>query len=137
MLVPVGDELIKVVRIGGDPHSTDGGVRFAEIFLSGVRFAPLLTNPQIPTLLKSRVWEPSNHLYYPNTFRASAQTLLLCSNSNYVQPPPRKRLSARVNYASILPVAIWMEILSFTHRNCEYYAYTNKIYLDRFIHSHH
>jgi len=119
---PVDDELIKVVRIGNsstsddDMESTEGEVEFTHQFISGVRFASLLNSPAIPTVIPSRVWSPDVHLSFPDTFRQASVQLLLCSAANHIQPP-LPTPAVRVNLAAMLPKVLWMEILSFTHRN--------------------
>lgn len=120
----VDDELVKVVRIGNSevlnrppspPRSLRGqppplSADFSQQVISGVRFAPLLPHPSIPTVLPSRVWSPDLHSSYPESFRKSAKTILLCSRAQAIQPPPN-------NASAALPRALWMEILSYTRRD--------------------
>uniref|UniRef100_A0A7S1Z0L7 Protein-L-isoaspartate(D-aspartate) O-methyltransferase n=1 Tax=Trieres chinensis TaxID=1514140 RepID=A0A7S1Z0L7_TRICV len=138
---PVDDELMKVVRIGplaqtdgasslsnpddgstaeedtDNESSSNINNEFTQQVLSGVRFAPLLTHPVIPTVIPARGWAPDRHRYFPDTFQRATTELLMCSNSVLAQPPPRpRRPTERINAASMLPRVIWIEILSFTHR---------------------
>jgi len=131
---PVDDELVKVVRIGdltGEvpgstitayngrryPNPNYVGSGFTQQVLTSVRFAPLVLNPRIETVIPGRVWTPSNQKYYPEAFKEATNQLFMCSNSNVVQPiPPPKKTEDRINFAAMLPKVIWMEILSFTHR---------------------
>jgi hypothetical protein len=119
MLFIVEDELVKVVRISR-PTDQCEAQEFTQRVLAGVRFAPLVSFPTIKTVILARIWSPSLHRYYPDSFRNSCKTLLLCSHANYdtqpVEPIPPKEL---VNVASMLPRALWMEIMSYTHRDCK------------------
>ena len=121
LIGPVDGELLKIVRLetSGDGPGTEARA-FSQAVLSPVRFAPLLSHPRIATVIPARVWSPSLHQFYPDSFRDSCKTLLLCSRSDYiqeVQPQPREN----VNTASMLPRAVWLEILSYTHRDCKSY----------------
>jgi len=134
---PVDDELMKVVRIGSrlsprknsvasmmetdDPNPLPP-TEFTQQVLSGVRFAALLQHPNIDTILPSTVWNPSIHHQYPDSFRNSCREILLCSNAAKEQnPPPVKRIE-NVNVAGLLPRVLWMDILSYTHRDCKYFT---------------
>mmetsp|Transcript_26800 Transcript_26800/g.39653 ORF Transcript_26800/g.39653 Transcript_26800/m.39653 type:complete len:494 (+) Transcript_26800:103-1584(+) len=114
---PVGDELQKIVRIKntvGEASSDDLSTQV----ISGVRFASLVSSPSLKAVLPSRVWSPSIHKSYPPSFRRASMELILCSHSEYYQPLPREpMLESRINVAAILPRFVWMEILSYTHRN--------------------
>jgi hypothetical protein len=92
---------------------------FTEHVITGVRFATLLNSPVIPTTIRSRIWDPALHKYYPESFRNSCKEILLCSRAPLVQPPPVENgtMESRINLASQLPKSVWMEILSFTHRD--------------------
>jgi hypothetical protein len=106
--------LVKVVRIGS---SRNGDAEdFTQQVLSGVRFASLLHFPKIKTVIPSTVWNPSIHNYYPDSFRASCKEILLCSNSDYIQPR-QERPESKLNLAAMLPKVLWLEIMSYTHRN--------------------
>jgi hypothetical protein len=116
----VDDELVKVVRIRkteGEKASDDD---FSQQVIAGVRFSPLLSSPISEVVIPAKVWEPDVHRFYPESFCEASKQLLLCSNAEYIQPPPaNKRPDFRYNLAAILPKVIWMEILSFTHRDCK------------------
>lgn len=113
---PVEDELVKVVRIKSEgPSATEGVGEYTHQILAGVHFAPLIANPSIPTVIPARVWTPLLHRYYPDRFRQSCKALLLCAHSTYQQPQPQQR----VNAACMLPRVLWLEILSYTHRDCK------------------
>lgn len=115
---PVGDELVKIVRIKRSSGNVYNSGDFSPQVLSGVRFSSLLSYPNASTVLPSRVWSPSVHHSYPDSFRTASKELLLCSHAPYVQPiPPEQRPEFRVNLAAALPRVIWMEILSYTHHN--------------------
>jgi len=111
---PVGDELVKIVR--SQSENPEGNHQFDTRVVSGVRFAPLLANPSIQTIIPARIWDPSKHAMYPDSFRGACNELLLCSNTSRNQ---RVKIcpKIKVNAASMLPRALWVEILSFTHRN--------------------
>jgi len=70
----------------------------------------------IPTKIRSRVWEPSLHKYYPESFRKSCKEILLCSRAPELQPPPEV-MKEQINAAAQLPRALWVEVLSYTHRD--------------------
>mmetsp|Transcript_22890 Transcript_22890/g.49874 ORF Transcript_22890/g.49874 Transcript_22890/m.49874 type:complete len:496 (+) Transcript_22890:111-1598(+) len=111
---PVGDELVQIAR--SFCENSEGKQRFTTKVISGVRFAPLLDDPSIHTIIPARIWDPSNHNLYPDSFRGACNQLLLCSNASRKQPVKVCQLR-RVNVASMLPRALWVEVLSFTHRN--------------------
>ena len=105
------------VSIDGSNHIHD--LEFTTQVISNVRFAPLQQEPKIQTVIPARVWSPSSNHLYPDTFQRSVQSLLLCSNSNYVQPKPQ--LKEQINLAATLPRDVWMHIISFTDRTCKFY----------------
>lgn len=123
---PVDDELVKIMRVGklspdlendaaSDSRSVDK--EFTSQILSGVRFAPLVSLPSLTTAIPSSVWNPSIQRSYPPEFQRASMELLMCSNSCIVQPPPREpRPDELFNAAAMLPRALWVEILSYTHR---------------------
>jgi len=114
---PVGDELLKIVRIK-NTSSIKSSDDLATQVISGVRFASLVSTPDFKTVLPSRVWRPSIHQSYPESFRLASKELMLCSHSSYEQPLPEEvRMGSQINLAAILPRFVWMEILSYTHRN--------------------
>ncbi|KAK1736274.1 protein-L-isoaspartate(D-aspartate) O-methyltransferase [Skeletonema marinoi] len=127
---PVEDELVKVIRTGviaqgleddegSDEAASLSGLNeeFTSQLLSGVRFAPLAMLPVIYTIIPSNVWNPSIRRFYPNEHRCASMALLMCSNSEIVQPLPRVPTpDERFNAAAMLPKSIWLEILSYTHR---------------------
>jgi hypothetical protein len=122
----VDDELVKVVRLPASSSSATSPAplsateQFSQQVLSGVRFAPLIHRPLLKTVIPSRVWSPAVHQYYPDSFRKSCKELLLCSHASYDQPfMPQP--SKAVNLASMLPTGVWMEIMSYTHRNCKFW----------------
>lgn len=127
----VDDELLKITRIGYSRTESDGrhpvprSIRgrppplsedYFQQEISGVRFAPLLISPALPTVIRSRIWGPSVHRYYPECFRKSCKEILLCSLAPTYQPP-RDVAKEQINVASQLPRSIWLEILSYTHRD--------------------
>lgn len=113
---PVEDELIKITRSGTVQPE---GLEFTKEILAEVNFAPLLCHPSKPTTLPSRVWEPSNHKLYPLSFRTCSKTLLLCCHARSESTDAGNN----VNAASMLPQALWLEILSYVHRDCKYYVW--------------
>ena len=115
---PVDGDLVKIVRLPRQNAITDQ--EYSQEILSPVRFAPLVSHPQRETVIPNRIWTPSSHQYYPDSFQTSCMTLLLCSHSNYVQPPKPTPVET-VNAAALLPRALWLEIFSYTHRDCMYY----------------
>lgn len=132
LVAPIEDDLVKITRIGEKPTSVtttpnsqtldvsgddddDDAADFTTQIISCVRFAPLLATPQMDTIISSTVWDLSTHYLFPQSFQESSRTLLLCSNADQVQPPPK--LADRLNLAGSLPKEIWIHILSFTNRN--------------------
>lgn len=116
---PVEDELLKVVRNHTSGHDSEDG--FSQHVVSGVRFAPLIAHPSIETVIPARIWSPTIHSQFPDSFRRSCKELLLCSNAEFKQPIKPQPLQ-QLNVASMLPKAIWMEIMSYTHRDCKFEA---------------
>lgn len=112
----VDDELVKVVRSQRPADGTSEEEFNVEV-ISPVRFAPLIPNPSIKTIIPARIWSPSEHHFYPESFRNACKEILLCSNAKRNQPllpqPPQKN----VNAASMIPQDLWMKVLSFTHRD--------------------
>jgi protein-L-isoaspartate O-methyltransferase len=128
----VDDELLQVTRVRNSndtlitvPRSIRGGPptlseEFTEHVVTGVRFASLVHSPSMPTVIHSRIWGPSLHKHYPETFRNSCKEILLCSQASMYQPPPIVpivREESTINVASQLPKSIWLEILTYTHRD--------------------
>jgi len=126
---PVDDELVKVMRVGNislevegdreDDNSSLVGLNeeFTSQILSGVRFAPLVLKPVVNTVIPANVWNPSTQRGYPSEFKHASIQLLMCSNSELIQPLPRvPSEEERFNVAAMLPRTIWLEILSYTHR---------------------
>lgn len=128
---PVDDELVKVVRVGNisleveDDHMGNGDdnstlvldEEFTSQILSGVRFAPLVLSPAPSTVIPANVWNPLVQNGYPSEFKRASMQLLMCSNSNIIQPLPQvPSEEERFNAAAMLPKSIWLEILSYTHR---------------------
>jgi len=113
----VGDELQKIVRIKNSSRESTSSDLSTQV-ISGVRFASLVPKPNLKTVLPSRVWNPSVHQSYPESFRLASKSLMLCSQSSYNQPVLKQsQTRSRINLAATLPRFVWMEILSYTHRN--------------------
>lgn len=129
----VDDDFVKVVRVGAiyrelesrneESSVTDLNEEYTSQILSGVRFAPLQVRPAATTVIPSTVWSPSMQRGYPSDFKRASRHLLLCSNSQFVQPLPVPRQEERFNSAAMLPKTIWLEILSYTHRKCKLLHY--------------
>ena len=125
----VEDELVKVVRVGNISFELEEDIidsrmdeEFTSQILSGVRFAPLLHHPPSSTILPAHVWDPTMQHFYPSEHQRASIELLLCSNSEVVQPlPPVQVQKSQINTAGMLPRGVWLNILSFTHRNCKQY----------------
>jgi len=122
---PVDDDFVKVVRVGAIYREMESGDEDSSVtelneyssqILSGVRFAPLQVRPVMTTVIPSNVWSPSMQRGYPSEFKLATRQLLLCLNSQLVQPLPVPRQEERFNVAAMLPKTIWLEILSYTHR---------------------
>jgi len=130
---PVDDDLVKVTRVGvvskdledditedGDSSLAGLNEEFTSQILSGVRFAPLTTSSAV-TVIPANVWNPTIQRGYPAEFKQASMQLLMCASSQLVQPPPRVPTEVeRTNVASMLPKTLWLEVLSYTHRNCKY-----------------
>lgn len=132
MVGPVDDELLQVTRIRKSdstssdlPRSFHGNSHklsddFSENVITGVRFASLVNGPPLPTVIQSRVWGPSLHKHYPETFRNSCKEILLCSQASAHQPPPFVPIikkADQINVAAQLPKSLWLEVLSFCNRD--------------------
>ena len=130
LLLIVDDELVKVVRVGKisleleeDETMRDDDLSFAGLneeftsqILSGVRFAPLV-HVSGSTVIPANVWKPSIQRGYPSEFKHASMQLLMCSNSQLIQPLPQvPSQDERCNIAAMLPQSIWFNILSYTHR---------------------
>ena len=123
----VDDELVKVVRVGNisfqledDTAASRIDEEFTSQVLSGVRFAPLVLRPSVPTVLPSHVWDPSVQRFYPSEHQRASMEIMMCSNSRVMQPlPPVPSPEERINAAAMLPRSVWVEILSYTHRKCK------------------
>ena len=126
------DELLQVTRVrhtanvmADIPRSIRGAPPalshdFNEHVVTGVRFASLVHTSSSPTVIPSRIWGPALHKHYPLTFRNSCREILLCSQASAFQPPPVipiVKKECNINVAAQLPKSIWMEILSYTHRD--------------------
>lgn len=103
----------------GDEDVSDLNEEFTSQILSGVRFAPLVTNPALTTIIPSNKWSPSIQRGYPPEFKRASMQLLMCSNSQLVQPITLPSIDERMNVSALLPRTIWLEILSYTHRKCK------------------
>jgi hypothetical protein len=114
-------ELVKIVRLQ-TPHDRPNDNDFSHSVLSAVRFAPLATYPVIETVIPGRIWNPAIHKYFPDSFRRSSKELLLCSLAKYDQPI-QKQPKAQVNVSCMLPRALWMEVLSYSHRDCKWHNF--------------
>ena len=111
-----------------EEHDPDN---FTHQVLSSVRFSPLLTTPTVDVVIPSRVWQPDVHKFYPNSFRKACKEILLCSHANFIQsPPPLPEKKNSTNLAAMLPQVIWMEILSYTSRSCEYIPFSKVLPTD-------
>lgn len=117
------DELVKIVRNQTPRDQPTSDSDFTHGVISGVRFAPLVSYPAMDTVIPARIWNPSIHKFFPETFKSSCKELLLCSHAQYDQParmiPPKVPVEP-VNVASMLPRALWMEVLSYAHRDCKF-----------------
>lgn len=137
LVAPVDDDLLKITRIEHavsvaevqdyarkrrahyntlDVIEESNGIQFSRQVITGVRFAPLLDSPAITTILPARIWSPKIQKCYSKTFQKATLELLMCSNSQFQQPPPPHKTDDRINIAAVLPKVLWLEILSFTHR---------------------
>jgi hypothetical protein len=116
----VDDELVKVVR---SPRNSTMPANchqeFDENILSPVRFTAMTKHPALETVIPSRVWNSSIHRCYPEIFRVATKEILLCSNASYEQPVKAQpsKVRVQVNIAAMLPRVLWMEIMSYTHRD--------------------
>jgi hypothetical protein len=116
----VDDELVKVVRSPRNPTmSANYHQEFDEHILSPVRFTAMTKYPALETVIPSRVWNPSIHRCYPENFRLATKEILMCSNARYEQlaTPRPSKVQVQVNIAAMLPRVLWMEIMSYTHRD--------------------
>jgi hypothetical protein len=126
-LLSVGDELVKVTRLSRsetltlDISSAANTFRlrppllnnsdFVTDIISGVRFTGMIDptpSSRAPIIIPHRIWEPALHSYYSETFRTACRTVLLCANADPSRHP----------YAEAsLPRALWLEVLTYTHRD--------------------
>lgn len=122
----VNDELVKATRLAhsekptkitflhiprsfrGHPPLLNGD--FSTEIISSVRFTAMIepTSSCLPLVIPSRIWEPSLHPYYSETFRAACREILLCANAD----PSRHS-----NVVTSLPRALWLEVFSYTDRD--------------------
>ena len=112
----VDDELVKVVRSLTLPANNQ---EFEEHIISAVRFTAMTKHPALETVIPCRVWNSSIHRYYPDNFRLATKEILMCSNARYdqhVKPEPSKA-RVQVNISAMLPRVLWMEIMTYTHRD--------------------
>lgn len=109
---------MKVIRVQS-PSQGRSGQEFTTQVISGVHFAPLISQPSMKIMIPARVWSPSSHQFYPDTFRAACKEVLLCSNASADQPVKPVQHNMSFNAASMLPRALWVEVLSYTHRDCK------------------
>ena len=111
----VDDELVKVKRA----QRTEGSDvdEYTVEVISAVRFAPLIPNPAIATIIPARVWSPEEHQFYPESFRNACKEVLLCSNAKRHQPIVPQPERKNVNAASMINHDLWMKVLSFTNRD--------------------
>lgn len=107
LVAPVDSRLEKIVRVDNLNNETD----FMRETVCRVSFASLKHTPVAPTVIPSRVWTPETHRSYPESFQSSCRTLFLCSNA------PAQQNSLQWNHASMIPGPVWLEVLSFTHRD--------------------
>ena len=128
----VEDELVKIVRRFTHEIVEGNDEEYTSRVLSAVRFASLASNPSIETIVPSRIWNPADHHSYPESFRSSCRTLLLCSRANYCQKTFPKPVD-KVNAAGMLPRAVWMEILSYAHRDCKLKLSCQKLYSVKYL----
>jgi len=113
---PVEDELVKCVRMQA---SASNEKEYTLQVLSGVIFAPLVKKPGMKTVIQASVWSPTNHLLYPDTFRKACEQILLCSqfaskNANFGSSSESGKPT---NATSLLPRAMWIEVLKFCSRD--------------------
>jgi len=130
LVCPVDDELVKIVRIGQkkDNETNTGSENYESVddvideleftthVFSSVRFAPLVQRPKLKTIIPARVWNPSFHHFFPDSYQQSIMSLFLCSNSQYSQPLRPVTKSDYTNLAATLPRDVWIHIISFTNR---------------------
>lgn len=138
---PVDDDLVKVTRVGvvskdleditENEDSSLAGLNeeFTSQILSGVRFAPLTTS-SVVTVIPANVWNPTTQRGYSSDFKEASMQLLMCASSQLVQPLPRVPTEVeRTNVASMLPKTLWLEVLSYTHRNCKVYMMPSVLFV--------
>ena len=114
----VDDELVKCVRMQTPPSNEK---EYTLQVLSGVRFAPLVKKPGMKTVIRANVWSPTSHLLYPDTFRKACEQILLCSQfaSKNANVGSSSKSGKPTNAASLLPRAMWIEVLKFCTRDCK------------------
>lgn len=110
---------MKVIRIQ-TPSSNDDD-EFTVQVLSGVRFAPLVKSPSLKTVIPARIWSPESHHSYPESFRKACKQILLCCYSNKTIRQDATSSSTPLTHVTegttMLPRAVWMEVLSYTTRD--------------------
>jgi protein-L-isoaspartate O-methyltransferase len=120
LVAPVDDELIKVVRtrsstLGNTQDNDEYDLGYTTQTISGVTFAPLLSQPKLNTIIPAAQWSTSNHHLYPDSFQQATKAILLCRNSRVIQPI-NKKPEEYTNLSASLPKEVWIHILSFTTR---------------------
>jgi len=130
MVAPVGSELRKITRMPMTTATATATVQssntsidididsddFTTQIISGVHFASLVSLPRKNTIIPSAQWSTTNHHLYPASFQKATKTLLLCRNSNAIQPIVEERPRDKMNLSASLPKEVWLHILSFTTR---------------------
>ena len=111
----VDDDLVKVTR--SSSGAVDGN-EFKRDVISNVGFAPLKNQPSARLVIPAQIWEPVKMKFYPPSFRKSVITLLMCSNSQTIQPFLQEDRQS-INVSSKLPREVWVYILSFMPRKCK------------------
>ena len=111
LVCPCEDNLIKVTR---RRFVQDNLLEYEQDYISCVRFAFMVEEPQITTKIPAFVWSPSQHNQYPSNFMKGVQITLLCAKSR--PKITTGSTASSPNAINLLPAEVLKEVFSFMDR---------------------